>query len=117
MLIRSRGISIHALRMEGDVYSGGVLLPIKDFNPRPPHGGRRYNGKVYADQDVISIHALRMEGDTTGTLRTRLTRISIHALRMEGDSVDLVLTDPPYDFNPRPPHGGRQAPHGHGCCD
>ena len=80
----SKTISIHALRVEGDVRC-------------PAHCSRR----------CISIHALRVEGDATtqparageqflstpsGWRATRITRssrpesgISIHALRVEGD--------------------------------
>ena len=57
------GISIHALREEGDLHPGDV-----DWPP------------------VISIHALREEGDNfrPGTLK-KYQAISIHALREEGD--------------------------------
>ena len=57
------GISIHALREEGDV-----------------------EVKNKWDNDVISIHALREEGDLVAIIRPRLlVAISIHALREEGD--------------------------------
>ena len=57
------GISIHALREEGDLLCAAA----------PPPGG-------------ISIHALREEGDPCGCVSpaTR-ANISIHALREEGD--------------------------------
>ena len=34
-------ISIHALREEGDKAGEPVTIPINDFYPRPPRGGRR----------------------------------------------------------------------------
>ena len=34
-----------------------------NFNPRPPHGGRRFNLAVSDMAYVISIHALLTEGD------------------------------------------------------
>ena len=34
-------ISIHSLRMEGDHIFESVLCEISNFNPLPPHGGRR----------------------------------------------------------------------------
>ena len=34
--------------------------------------------------------------------------ISIHSLRMEGDFSDIMRTPANSDFNPLPPHGGRQ---------
>ena len=33
-------ISIHALREEGDSLGGDVILNQRNFNPRPPRGGR-----------------------------------------------------------------------------
>ena len=80
-------ISIHSLRMEGDVEH---LQKCSTFS-------------------YISIHSLRMEGDS-GDVDKSLTvsTISIHSLRMEGDTKrfasSLLLTY----FNPLPPHGGRQ---------
>ena len=35
------GISIHALRGEGDLSERVKMLEHKNFNPRPPWGGRR----------------------------------------------------------------------------
>ena len=57
------GISIHALREEGD-FGMGVIL---------------------SDIAVISIHALREEGDITHLHNHGAFVISIHALREEGD--------------------------------
>ena len=58
----SNGISIHALRGEGD--------------------GRMFKAGM---QKVISIHALRGEGDAIKVVRKFGIKISIHALRGEGD--------------------------------
>ena len=33
-------ISIHSLRMEGDIHSLSIQQLVKYFNPLPPHGGR-----------------------------------------------------------------------------
>ena len=39
--VRREGISIHSLRMEGDVERNGcATIPLNHFNPLPPHGGR-----------------------------------------------------------------------------
>ena len=60
---------------------------------------------------VISIHSLRMEGDGGRLIQlaTQLKIISIHSLRMEGDRwLEAKITAVPLDFNPLPPHGGRQ---------
>ena len=60
----------------------------------------------------ISIHALREEGDLKQHwVEGKHYWISIHALREEGDQSrrrrDCFCTD----FYPRPPRGGRPAPH------
>ena len=59
-----RLISIHALRVEGDVYAA-----------------------AHRDESPISIHALRVEGDEDERNEKRAARISIHALRVEGDRI------------------------------
>ena len=62
-------ISIHTLRMEGDVEKNEEnLVTLK-----------------------ISIHTLRMEGDLVGLFIVVLLSISIHTLRMEGDRSGLTL--------------------------
>ena len=33
-------ISIHSLRMEGDIVTHQIIIEKKNFNPLPPHGGR-----------------------------------------------------------------------------
>ena len=78
-------ISIHSLRMEGDVLLNSNRNMYLHFNPLPPHGGRQ--SPIWSgDRKVsISIHSLRMEGDSpVGGCKT-LIDISIHSLRMEGD--------------------------------
>ena len=80
-------ISIHALRGEGDrknsyelscwasfqstpsvgratCNGGGQYSPPRDFNPRPPWGGRLLSPCRIPCRTSISIHALRGEGDT-----------------------------------------------------
>ena len=80
-----KGISIHALRVEGD---------------RVAH--RHITG------DLISIHALRVEGDScTVTEERNGAFISIHALRVEGDKICRGQQDRHTYFYPRPPGGGR----------
>ena len=80
------GISIHALREEGDTLPLPGLPPQADFYPRPPRGGRptdtafievdyhfyprpprggrQHQPDRSGRRDVISIHALREEGDS-----------------------------------------------------
>ena len=61
---RCRFISIHALREEGDLDIGGFpFVTFRDFNPRPPRGGRQFYFLRGFIEQIISIHALREEGD------------------------------------------------------
>ena len=65
-----RRISIHALREEGD--SGrwhSVISPFTYFYPRPPRGGRLFLRCSTASILQISIHALREEGDVDAAER------------------------------------------------
>ena len=102
-------ISIHALRVEGDLSFQipiGSFIPFlstpsgwratvrsklrrggrKNFYPRPPGGGRPVVPQQFYPIFDISIHALRVEGDD------KLCLAVIKAI----------------DFYPRPPGGGRQ---------
>ena len=86
-------ISIHALREEGDKAGEPVTIPINDFYPRPPRGGRQgYRGPETTDE-YISIHALREEGD-----QLKKAKITIYSSY----------------FYPRPPRGGRPRGRGSG---
>ena len=85
------GISIHALREEGDLFllclthAGIVFLSTPSarratfftaqgaawsghFYPRPPRGGRRSHRSPWIPSLLISIHALREEGDRGAAL-------------------------------------------------
>ena len=80
------GISIHALREEGDALQrAGTGKTVKfQSTPSARRATHQYTG---AQPRVdISIHALREEGDCS-LLEQIITRknISIHALREEGD--------------------------------
>ena len=83
-----QSISIHSLRMEGDICNS-----------------------IWSGFVVISIHSLRMEGDIHRTNHGRRRIISIHSLRMEGDHLRQADTVHVVYFNPLPPHGGRPR-----CC-
>ena len=91
-VVRSRTfvcISIHSLRMEGDLIEG----------------------MKQAQGITISIHSLRMEGDDTlPYMSICFVFISIHSLRMEGDRGCTNQFAIRQHFNPLPPHGGRHLP-------
>ena len=56
-------ISIHALREEGDWHSATKGDASPHFYPRPPRGGRLNAALCHRQSHLISIHALREEGD------------------------------------------------------
>ena len=83
----TRKISIHALRVEGDIRSLSAMKNTQRFLSTPS-GWRATGlwGSVTINQQ-ISIHALRVEGDPWIQKRIYGIFISIHALRVEGDSL------------------------------
>ena len=115
------GISIHALREEGDRAAqrrrmermaflstpsarratgqaqrgeGAQLY----FYPRPPRGGRPRHDLTLRSIKRISIHALREEGDIVTPLYHPTKKISIHALREEGDCLPSADVDRMQEF-------------------
>ena len=132
-LADSLRISIHSLRMEGDFLNRSNVVADILFQSTPSAWREtmiRYSDfKNFAFQStpsawretlspapiirqfVISIHSLRMEGDQVRShFLDSFRRISIHSLRMEGDyESERQASISIYDFNPLPPHGGRQA--------
>ena len=106
-----RGISIHALREEGDRHCHVSQWREKNFYPRPPRGGRRLTSMVSGYvEPLISIHALREEGDRANSCTCLWQAgISIHALREEGDCPQRASPPQPFYFYPRPPRGGRRC--------
>ena len=127
--INQRGclvISIHSLRMEGDVERSCTQSREVHFNPLPPHGGRRTDTWQSHAASAISIHSLRMEGDrarSTSILTSLIfqstpsawretqacsffkqsqTIISIHSLRMEGDNMTILTQNDVFLFQSTP---------------
>ena len=107
MLLEKGGISIHALREEGDGSSSSRWRAAVYFYPRPPRGGRRRitEDNVPAKLFLSTPSARRA---TVLCVFLRVSRaISIHALREEGDRSTPRLTSMLTYFYPRPPRGGR----------
>ena len=78
-------ISIHVLRVEDDGKADDEKVHTKDFNPRPPCGGRR--------DSHMTNHEIILFQSTSSVWRTT-----------EGVGFQTCTTE---DFNPRPPCGGR----------
>ncbi len=113
MCLKSMGIaliSIHALRVEGDLLRSKLqLISLSDFYPRPPCGGRQTAAEQTAQRSPISIHALRVEGDSFNfyaayTILTFLSTPSVWRATWRLSTQTAVLVH----FYPRPPCGGRQ---------
>ena len=103
------GISIHALREEGDPRAIFAPSTADYFYPRPPRGGRRSGSAARrsARQFLSTPSARRATTGGRAVVRHRRP-ISIHALREEGDLWTRVATQSPANFYPRPPRGGRR---------
>ena len=102
-------ISIHSLRMEGDKFIIVFHSSAIHFNPLPPHGGRQCAICTGRGHRRISIHSLRMEGDITCSFcaaeRADFNPLPPHGGRHSWDKSDTETVH----FNPLPPHGGRQT--------
>ena len=84
---RRCGISIHSLRMEGDITTSPKSTTADYFNPLPPHGGRQEFLLSYSQ--YCHFNPLPPHGGRHG----------------RGFRITLIC-----NFNPLPPHGGRPLP-------
>ena len=108
VLFETLGISIHALREEGDPRLVMVDESRNHFYPRPPRGGRPTSvGCVTFWFLFLSTPSARRATFQTGLFSAHHD-ISIHALREEGDTQALTKHSKHLNFYPRPPRGGRQ---------
>ena len=125
------GISIHALREEGDCIGCFIPLhaerflstpsarratsfhrpacyPHSNFYPRPPRGGRRALIRpLHTASRFLSTPSARRATGFGEALYPGMD-ISIHALREEGDGYAVPSALCHVHFYPRPPRGGRQ---------
>ena len=124
-----KNISIHTLRVEGDVEFLDVFNVHFAFQSTPSVWRVTAVAEILNTISCISIHTLRVEGDdtsidnSTSDLKFQSTpsvwrvtsclqrhwfyrRISIHTLRVEGDVGIPSPVALPNNFNPHPPCGG-----------
>ena len=129
-LVAQCPISIHSLRVEGDIRSPCSMSKSNAKFQSTPSVWREtvrfspsYISNVFQSTPsvwretvfssnqkndfFISIHSLRVEGDVGRRIRRCKRRISIHSLRVEGDSGRRRQPPPAAYFNPLPPCGGR----------
>ena len=104
------GISIHALREEGDLLVG-VLLPLAgEFLSTPSARRATYEDRL--DMTITCQFLSTPSARRATGLPCRVHRrgsISIHALREEGDAAHSAGSRRSTNFYPRPPRGGRQS--------
>ena len=80
-------ISIHSLRMEGDLVATAISTMVSTFQSTPSAWRETMCAARSVRRSDISIHSLRMEGDAAANKKKKEeVKISIHSLRMEGDS-------------------------------
>ena len=79
-----------------------------NFNPRPPHGGRRLTHIRGLRAAVISIHAPHTGGDLLAVL-TPPDWVTFQSTPPTRGATARLPQPRPHgrNFNPRPPHGGR----------
>ena len=103
------GISIHALREEGD---GSEVFPTQEtenFYPRPPRGGRpTITAAVSAAVKFLSTPSARRATNFQTDYDKRIEFLSTPSARRATlrDALRDAARD---DFYPRPPRGGRPA--------
>ena len=111
-LIFPPGISIHALREEGDMRTASRWTTMLSyFYPRPPRGGRQSRRSWQSSLWNFYPRPPRGGRPLYYNHDDKKSRISIHALREEGDKCrpDQRMTS--HNFYPRPPRGGRRYNH------
>ena len=107
----AQAISIHAPRTGSDTLQFGQAWRIWTyFNPRSPHGERRYHllnlHSVFQFQSTLPARGATPSADAVW--RT-VVPISIHAPRTGSDPLPPRLQRPRPHFNPRSPHGERRG--------
>ena len=101
-------ISIHAPREGGDFQYFKRSCVKTDISIHAPREGGDFYMAALLTSLGISIHAPREGGDVCDFANSlKVSAISIHAPREGGDSVSCRTCSMPWDFNPRPPRGGR----------
>ena len=104
-------ISIHVPRTGDDKRFDVANTDDRNFNPRPPHGGRREVSFAFTVFIKFQSTSPRTGGTTKQTKSCLLVlTISIHVPRTGDDAASDTPTQANTHFNPRPPHGGRRLP-------
>ena len=101
-------------RMGSDEESESVESEEEVFQSTPPAWGATGALHQRRAERAISIHAPRMGSDLLAFIPlVMLLLISIHAPRMGSDKPEIIFKRTNLNFNPRSPHGERQAEEDH----
>ena len=107
---RDGGISIHALREEGDDDSAHLVVDALLFLSTPSARRATVIARRGVVVDVISIHALREEGDHPSAARSLTSSRFLSTPSARRATYRLVkLAEFEEHFYPRPPRGGRHS--------
>ena len=110
-LVTNFGISIHSLRMEGDPSSVRKDLHGGNFNPLPPHGGRRQCSPAVAPSPP-HFNPLPPHGGRHKTVYIKVDGCYFNPLPPHGGRHSSSDSgENRHHFNPLPPHGGRLIHH------
>ena len=112
-LLQNKGkdISIHSLRMEGDVKNWCILVQLRHFNPLPPHGGRQKVTSSANDTKAFqSTPSAWRETYLKRQIESKQLFQSTPSAWRETVLLAMICTISSY-FNPLPPHGGRRVIH------
>ena len=102
------GISIHALREEGDVSHIPRINTGSNFYPRPPRGGRPMGDRAYI-KFVIFLSTPSARRATTSRRHVRVLCGDFYPRPPRGGRLPILRTPPHLcNFYPRPPRGGRR---------
>ena len=82
---RHKVISIHVLREEDDIPPTSIDTVPKDFNPRPPRGGRRMTARRHPMPNLFQSTSSARRTTRPAAAGSLSARISIHVLREEDD--------------------------------
>ena len=104
-------VSIHALRVGRDGFSGAGCSSLESFNPRAPCGARLF--PCYCGAATNRFQSTRPVRGATATLSSSIAsaRVSIHAPRAGRDALRSPVYSGRSRFNPRAPCGARPRRH------
>ena len=94
--------------MEGDWITFPQLMQTKNFNPLPPHGGRRFFGTFKSAGSAFQSTPSAWRETLQAIRRTAAARDFNPLPPHGGRHFQSVVILSRHYFNPLPPHGGRQ---------